>query len=358
MALRGKIDDFGIVEIFQLISQQQRSGVLTIQSSGKKADVIFANGMISKACPFDLSLKRDPFGDAAVKARLVTEEELQRALGKHNESLKNLEEVFLDMNLLSVGQIQKINDFLLVETLYDVLQWKSGDYEFSLKEIEHDKRFSTINTTEHIILDLLRMLDEEPELYQKIPRFDIVFQKNPLDEKTLTGIDELTINEKTIYRLVDGIKTTQDIICQSLLGRYNTLKALHSLLEGHFIKKIAGEKAPSLKPPIKKNYWQYVSYGIFPIIIVLLLLGLRLLWSPSLSEDIAAYEKVFAKTQSQKIKNALNVYFLKSGSYPASLDALVHAGLIKKDDLTYPGGVKYSYHLQADGSYRLENAPL
>ena len=110
MALRGKIDDFGIVEIFQLISQQQRSGVLTIQSSGKKVDVILANGMISKACHFDLSLKRDPFGDAVVKARLVTEEELQRALAKHNESLKNLEEVFLDMNLLSVGQIQKIND--------------------------------------------------------------------------------------------------------------------------------------------------------------------------------------------------------------------------------------------------------
>ncbi len=88
------------------------------------------------------------------------------------------------------------------------------------------------------------------------------------------------------------------------------------------------------------------------------LLGLRLLWSPSLSDDIASYQQVIAKTQSQKIKNALNVYFLKSGNYPASLDDLVHASLIKKDDLTYPGGVKYAYHLQPDGSYRLENAPL
>ena len=65
MALKGKIDDFGIVEIFQLISQQQRSGVLTIQSSEKKADILFSNGMISKARPFYLSPKRDPFGDAA-----------------------------------------------------------------------------------------------------------------------------------------------------------------------------------------------------------------------------------------------------------------------------------------------------
>jgi competence protein ComGC len=358
VALKGKIDDFGLVEIFQLISQQQRSGVLTIQSSGKKADVIFANGMISKVSPFYLSPKRDPFGDTGVKARLVTEEELQRALEIHNENLKNLEEVFLDINLLNINQRQKINNYLLVETLYDVLQWKSGDYEFNLKEIEHDKRLSTIIATEHILLDILRMIDEEPELYQKIPHFGIVFQKNPLDEKTLAGIDELTFNEKIIYRLVDGIKTTQDIIYQSVLGRYNTLKALHSLLEGHFIKKIATKKEPYLKPPIKKNCWQYVFYGIFPILIVLLMLWLRLLLSPSLSDDIASYKKVFAKTQFQKIKNALNVYFLKTGNYPVSLEDLVYAGLIKKDDLTYPGGVKYGYHLQADGGYRLEDAPL
>ncbi|HAX97568.1 MAG TPA: hypothetical protein DCY12_01370 [Candidatus Atribacteria bacterium] len=357
MALKGKIDDFGIVEIFQLISQQQRSGVLTIKSSGKKADIFFANGMITKVRPFYLSLKKDSFGDAAIKARLVTDEELQRALAIHNESLKDLEEVFLDMNLLSVSQIQKVNNYLLVETLYDVLQWKSGDYEFSLKEIEYDKRLSIIIPTEHIILDLLRMIDEETELCQKIPHLGIVFQKNPLDEKTLVAINKLTSNEKTIYRLVDGTKTTQDIICQSLFGRYNTLKALHSLLEGHIIKKIAAQKISSLKP-IKKNHWQCVSYGIFPIIIILLLLGLRLLLSPSLSQDIALYKKVFAKTQSQKIKNALNVYFLKTGNYPVRLEDLAHAGLIKKDDLTYPGGVKYGYHRQTDGSYCLEDVFL
>jgi competence protein ComGC len=88
------------------------------------------------------------------------------------------------------------------------------------------------------------------------------------------------------------------------------------------------------------------------------MLWLRLLLSPSLSDDIASYKKVFAKTQFQKIKNALNVYFLKTGNYPVSLEDLVYAGLIKKDDLTYPGGVKYGYHLQADGGYRLEDAPL
>ena len=354
MALRGKIDDFGIVEILQLISQQQRSGVLTIQSGGKMADVIFVNGMVSKACPFYLSPRNDPFGEAAVKARLVSEEGLQRVLAKQSEKLKSVEEVFLDMNLLSIGQLQKLNEYLLVETLYDVLQWKSGDYEFSLKEVDHDKRLNTLHNTEHIILDLLRMIDEEPELSQKIPHLGIVFQKNPLDEKTLAGINELSIDEKNIYRLVDGFKSTQDIVCQSLLGRYNTLKALVTLLEAQFIKKIAVIKTPSLTPPRTKNYRQYFCYGAFPILIVLLLFGIRLLWSPSLSDDILLCKKIFAKTQTQKIRNALNVYFLKCGNYPAGLEDLVKVGLINEGD--FVGGINYGYQIQADGSYRLYDA--
>jgi hypothetical protein len=357
MALMGKIDDFGIVEIFQLISQQQRSGILTIENNGKKAHIFFSNGMISKACPFYLSPKKEPFGDAAFKARFVTEEQLQRVLGTQKEQLKNIEEIFLDMNLLSSSQIQKINAYLLVETLFDVLQWKSGEYEFSLKEIEHDKRVSALVPTEHILLDSLRMIDEEPELYQKIPHMGIVFQKKILDETLLAGIDELTINEKIVFRSIDGIKNVQDIICQNLLCRYDTLKALHRLLAGNFIKKIAVTKTLSLKPQIKRNHWQYVLYGVFPVVFVLFLFGLRTLLHPSLRHDITSCKKIFAKTQSQKIKNALNVYFLKIGKYPERLKDLVAAGLLKKDDLGYFEEDVFFYHLQADGSYRLDDVP-
>ena len=43
MALQGKIDDFGIADIFQLIGQQQRSGILTMNSGNKTAEILFAN---------------------------------------------------------------------------------------------------------------------------------------------------------------------------------------------------------------------------------------------------------------------------------------------------------------------------
>jgi len=353
MALMGKIDDFSIVEIFQLISQQQRSGVLTIQSNEKTAEVVFVNGMLSKAYPFYMSPKRNSFGDAAIKARLVNEEGLQRALQKQKENLKSLEESFFDLTLLSQGQIQKINDTLMIETLYDTLQWKSGEYSFTIKEYEHDKRFGTLMSTEHMLLDVLRMIDEEPELLQQISHYGIVFQKILLTEKNIELFDEMGTNEKIIYKFVDGTKTAQDIINQSILGRHNTAKALLSLLGGKYIKKVSEKKISLPKLVVKKNYWEYAAYGLLPIIIVIFLLGLRLIIFSSPVKDTITYKKALAKAHSQVIKNALNVYFLKIGKFPFALSELTEKGLIRKEYLNGPGGIKYDYHIRDDGGYLL-----
>ena len=354
MALIGKLDDFSIVEIFQLISQQQRSGVLTIQSKEKKARIFFVNGFFSKAHPLYISLKKNPFGAVALNACLVTEEGLQRALIKMEESAGSLEQAFFDLNLLSQSQIQKVNDYLLRETVYDILQWKTGDYEFTLQEIDHDQKFCNLIPTEHVLLDILRMIDEEPELVPRTPHHGIVFQKIPLDEGKKTILDRFNINEKNVYQLVDSVKTTQEIINRSLLGKCNTLKVLHSLLDARLIKKISLERFPSTKPSPKKNRWEYFFYGILPFLIVSLLFGLRLLFFPSLSKEASSFKKIFAKTESLKIKNALNVYFLSNGRFPFILEDLIKAGFITNDDLLYLHGVKLSYRLMEDGSYRLE----
>ena len=97
MALQGKIDDFGIAEIFQLISQQQRSGALLIKSEGKAAEVIFFNGMVVKTTPFYLSPKSDPFSETAFNAQLVDEEGLQKALEKQEENFGSIEDAFFDL---------------------------------------------------------------------------------------------------------------------------------------------------------------------------------------------------------------------------------------------------------------------
>ncbi|MFH0812925.1 MAG: DUF4388 domain-containing protein [Pseudomonadota bacterium] len=360
MALKGKIDDFGIADIFQLIGQQQRTGILSIQSRNKVAEIFFVNGMISKVNPLYLSPKRNPLGDCIVKAKLMSEENLQRALKKQEETLKSLEEVLLDLQLLSQEQLQTVNEHLMFETLFDILQWKEGDYEFTLKEIEHDERFGSLMSIEHVILDVLRMVDEEPDLSRRIPNYNIIFQKAspegiPAEEVNIE--EEFGTYESIVYHLVDGANTVQAIVDQSLLGRHNTTKALVTLLDAGFItKKASLERGIPQKVLPPKKFITYIVYVGLPVIVMVLLVVWKLASKPPPPEDLAlsSPKAALAKVQFLKIKNALNVYFLENGRFPGSLEELIKDQLIRPEELYYPSGTTYTYSLQADGSYRLE----
>jgi len=360
MALQGRIDDFGIADIFQLIGQQQRSGILTMRSGNKAAEIFFANGMISRANPLYLSPGRDPFGHCMIKAKLITEPGLQRALKTQEESLESLESVLLELRLLRQDQLQTVHDTLLLETLYDVLQWKTGDYDFTVKDVSHDERFGTLMSIEHILLDLLRMIDEEPDLVRRIPHHDVVVQREVTDEEVLKSLNidaELGAYERIVFNLIDGKRTVQEIIDQSLLGRYNTIKSIVSLLDAGYVKKISVERVGAARRVPQKNLLREILYGAMPVVIIVLLLALRVaLTVPSSSNESMrpSIRKALAKSQHLKISNALNVYFLENGEYPGSLNELVEARSISPGILSFPSRSAYTYAIQDDGTYRLE----
>jgi hypothetical protein len=60
------------------------------------------------------------------------------------------------------------------------------------------------------------------------------------------------------------------------------------------------------------------------------------------------------KTQLQRIKNALEIYFMENGKYPDRMEELISARLLQKDDLYYRKGVSYQYELK-DGKYYLKH---
>jgi hypothetical protein len=51
MAFEGTLKDFSLAEIFQLISYQKKTGILSLKGEGKKATVTFMEGDIISADP-------------------------------------------------------------------------------------------------------------------------------------------------------------------------------------------------------------------------------------------------------------------------------------------------------------------
>jgi hypothetical protein len=215
------------------------------------------------------------------------------------------------------------------------------------------------------------MVDEWSEIEKKIFSPHLVFRRTlGLEGKSADALspqsylkEKLTSEQELIYNLVDGTRTVQDIIDRSLLGKFNASEILVDLSEMGLIE-MGGVRTPSLIKKVSmvnfREALTFVYYGAFLFFIFLLLIYfkpdfLHHFWDSKIERvDIEIPTHLVHKTQLERIKNALEIYYLEKGQYPSQLEELISARLLQKSDLYYRRGVSYQYEIR-DGKYFLKH---
>jgi hypothetical protein len=215
------------------------------------------------------------------------------------------------------------------------------------------------------------MVDEWSEIEKKIFSPQLVFGKTHGGGEESAGAlilardlrKELTSEQELVYKLVDGTRAVQDIVDRSLLGKFNASEILAYLLEVGLIE-IVRVQAPNLAQKVSRvNFREYIpmtSFGGLLILVFLLLVYftpnfLHYFFDSRIEQlDIEIPTHFAQKTQLDRIKNALEIYFLERGNYPNQLEELVSAQLLRKSDLFYHKGISYQYELR-DGRYFLKH---
>ena len=368
MALQGTLRDFSITEIIQLIGQQLKTGVLKLRRGKSLAEVYFVDGMIVHVYS-NYRGKKDLIGEILVKAQLITEEQLERVLRIQKETLKYLGEILVELQLLTKDHIIKVIITQIYETIYELFWWEDGTFYFDLKLVESYKRIPLALSTEQVLLNILRMVDEWSEIEKKVSSPYMVFRKVLGVEEKSTEVlapqryvkEKLTSEQEMVYNVVDGTRTVQEIIDRSLLGKFNASEILVNLLEIGLIE-VVGTRTPSLmrKMGSIKFKESFVYYGAFFLFISLLFVYFK----PSVSDLLSSLRikeagievptGLIDKTQLHRLRNALEIYYLKKGNYPTHLEDLAATHLIQKNDLFYRKGVPYKYELR-NGKYVLKH---
>ncbi|OGP90854.1 MAG: hypothetical protein A2157_05235 [Deltaproteobacteria bacterium RBG_16_47_11] len=368
MALQGTLKDFSITEIIQLIGQQLKTGVLKIRRGKNTVEIYFVDGMIVHVYS-SYRGEKDLIGEILVKAELITEEQLGRVLRIQKETLKYLGEILVELQLLTKKDVLKVISTQIYETIYDLFWWEDGTFNFDLKLVEGYKKIPFALSTEQVLLNILRMVDEWSEIEKKIFSPYLIFkrtlggeEKGALSPQNYLK-EKLTSEQELIFNLVDGTRTVQDIIDRSLLGKFNASEILMNLLEMGFIE-VVGLQTPSLIKKVRminfRETLTFAYYGAFLLLIFFLLVffkpGFLTLFLDSKIEPsgIEVPTRFIDKVQLQRIRNGLAVYYFEKGNYPSRLEELIAAGLLQKDDLTYSTGTPYKYELK-EGKYFLKH---
>ncbi len=371
MALKGTLKDFGIADIFQLIAQQQKVGVLHLVEGEQEVHVSFRDGNVVRA-ESALRKKRELLGDMLVRAGIITRHQLEEALEEQKRTLKRLGDILVASGAVTRQALRETTQLQTTETLYRLFVWKSGTYEFEVKEVELDPEGLPPVRSESVLMEGFRRVDEWPLIRKKISSTAMTFERlRPLPEGAVEGSDgggaALGPNELMSFRLADPGCDVQFIVDRSRLGEFEASKALLNLVNQGYLKTVAPPVVAGSEPePERRALAERAARAAGQVAMTLVLLGalallltrvdlraMRLWGTGERAIEGSAVMGFAGRWQRSRIESALFAYRAVHGDVPGDLQELVSEGILTPSDLRYPWRERYYYRKTGETTYLL-----
>ncbi|HEY7213344.1 MAG TPA: DUF4388 domain-containing protein, partial [Thermoanaerobaculia bacterium] len=162
MAVEGTLDLFKLPEILQLISQQRKTGILTIQGQQDIVAISFLNGRIVAADALNQTLE-EGLSQVLVKEGMLSAPDLARAAAEHHAAGGRLIDLLVERRYVERAQLLealRLQTFRLIEQL---LRWNQGDFKFySGDEVSYEDGFVPIPVEELLIKAVQNAASAEP----------------------------------------------------------------------------------------------------------------------------------------------------------------------------------------------------
>ena len=241
VALRGNLQDFGIAEVFQLIGQQRKTGILELTLNKVKMRLAFEEGAVVWGVP-SADVEGEALGDMLLRCGLATRDVLRLASQEAKGAARSLREVLLQKQLVSPADLAQIEDLLTGEVIFEVLRWTQGSFDFSASVVTHDHAPERLLPAEQILMDGMRMVDEWRTFVAQVPSDEVIFaHKNSFElfrQKATGDLKGRLPQLERVYNLVDGRASARRVIDLSRMGTFEGTRNLATLSERRVIQRV------------------------------------------------------------------------------------------------------------------------
>ena len=178
-------------DILQWISTGRKSGTLHLERSAIQKRIVFTDGLIATSWSND---PRESLGQFLMRDRLITEEQLFKALLHQEERGSLLGAILIAEKLIDEVQLKRALRRKTEETIYDLFLWPEGGFEFKEGEGPGDILVQTEIRVTEVILEGIRRVDEWLRIRDVLPSTRCTFkmigapQVEDGDERQLLGL--------------------------------------------------------------------------------------------------------------------------------------------------------------------------
>ena len=353
VALRGNLEDFGIADVFQLIGQQRKTGILELRGDDGRVALRFDRGAVVSAAP----LRPEPhaaLGEMLVRCGLLEAGRLAELRGASEAAAQSVPALALERGWIGAAELQEIEDLLTRETFFAILRWRSGAFDFRAEPVAHSRPVESLHGAEQILMDGLRMLDEWQSFADAVPSERLVFEPTG-DFATwragaAPGPVPLAAVER-VFSLLDGRSDVRRVIDRSRLGTFDAVRALAELQRAGLAAPCSARRSPAPEPGARARRGRVAARAAataLPLLLLLLASGAALRARggrasppgfPILRSPLAEARAAHATRGARQVLEAAR---FESGEWPRALDAMAA-----------PGGRPYYYALRSDGAVLL-----
>lgn len=159
MAVEGNLQAFQLVDVLQLISQQGKTGILTVQGGNDIIAISFLQGKVVAADALNETVE-EGLTRVLVEQGLLTPEQVTRITTEYRDGGGRLLDVLVERRQLTRVQVLEALRVQTSRLLERVLQWREGEFKFySGEEVSYEEGFVPIRVDEF----LLRLAGKETE---------------------------------------------------------------------------------------------------------------------------------------------------------------------------------------------------
>jgi hypothetical protein len=174
MGLNGNLRTMDLPEILQWVSLGRKTGTLHLGRGSIEKRIVFRDGVVYTSWSND---PRESLGQYLVRHRRLSEDQLFRAMLRHEERRVPLGSVLLGDGLLEEQDLRGLLEEKAQESIYDVFLWNEGRFEFVDGEMQEEVEVFLDMGVTGMVLEGARRLDEWKRIRQAIPSAHTTFRR-------------------------------------------------------------------------------------------------------------------------------------------------------------------------------------
>jgi curved DNA-binding protein CbpA len=221
----GDIKDMTLPWLFQDLRKEKETGTVVFSRDTEIKKVFFKNGDILFASS---NLDEDRLGEFLLRTGKITSAQFEKSSEVVIKTGKKLGAVLFEMGNLTAHDLVDQVKLQVKEIVLKLFSWRDGHYLFAGGLLPVSEIIPLHMSTGDLIIEGIRALDWQG-VRKSLPSIKTILRPST-DPSLLFQSVHLDQDQQSVFSLLDGCKSIQEICVLSGIGDFNTLKAIYTLL--------------------------------------------------------------------------------------------------------------------------------